>query len=298
MGFRFEIRQEKDGYAAVAVGCSDPGRICVIPRMTGEIPVREIASHAFAGLDGVCRLVVPDTIRRIGSFAFYNCRNLESIRFESGEVSIAAGITGLCRKLERVEIVCAEGSCAFVRDLIGQTDRDLTVFLELPDDRKAELFFPEYTEGMDEDTHARAFHPWFDGSGIAYRETVGRAEIDFAAYDSLFGRAVADGWEKAFRIALSRVMYPCSLREAAAEQYREYLRKMSGPVLSRLTERAEKEGVLFLLDQGLAGREDAERAALAAAEQKDAELVSALMNYSRPEQENESSGGFDLDELL
>ncbi len=298
MGFVFSIGSDKDGSYASVESCTDPGRICAIPRMAEGVMVRRIASHALAGNGDIRELFLPDTIREIGSFAFYNCRNLESISFGSADAVIADGIVGFCRHLSHIEVTFREERFTFLRDLLGQTDRDLTVRLNLPDGQKAELFFPEYTEGMDEDTHARAFHPWCDGSGIAFRECVRRDGIDFAAYDRLLERAAADGREKACRISIARLMHPVSLKDEAAERYRSCLLENGTAFLNLLTQENQTVQVQYLLEQRLVSAEAAGEAALAAAERKKTELVSLLMAYARPEKKDGPDDGFDLDELL
>lgn len=172
---------------------------------------------------------------------------------------------------------------------------------ESEDKWTAELYFPAYTHGFDEDTYARAFHTWIEGCGFAYRETVMRTGIDFRGYDQLFDRAMADGVggvQTAANIALARLMYPASMKSSARDKYKHYLSAHGEEILLRLVRERDRERAMFLLDAGLALSEAAGKAVLEATEQGDAELVGMLMRQrGEALRESAETEEFDLGDL-
>ena len=142
---------------------------------------------------------------------------------------------------------------------------------------------------------------YFCGKLSEIRLTVMRNGMDFRGYDQLFNRAMADGVggvQNAANIAIARLMFPCSMKDTAADKYEKYLRDHGQEILLRLVREHDRERAMFLLDQGYASAEAAGNAVLLASGQGDAELVGMLMrkrSEALTDMENEDS--FDLGDL-
>ena len=63
-----------------AVGGSVSGAV-TIPAEINGMKVVEVKDNAFAGLDGITSVVIPASVRTVGSKAFYGCDGLESVTF-------------------------------------------------------------------------------------------------------------------------------------------------------------------------------------------------------------------------
>lgn len=108
--FRYEVRSGANGHATetVILSYSGTARSLSIPASLGGHPVRAIADNAFAGT-GVRAVVLPDTIREVGWFAFYGCTALESVVLPASVTTIGYGAFDVCPALT---IHCPQDSYA------------------------------------------------------------------------------------------------------------------------------------------------------------------------------------------
>ena len=63
-----------------AVGGTVSGDVTIPTEISG-MKVVEVKDNAFAGLDGITSIIIPASVRTIGSKAFYGCDGLESVTF-------------------------------------------------------------------------------------------------------------------------------------------------------------------------------------------------------------------------
>lgn len=66
-------------------------------------PVLEIANHAFYGL-GVTKVIIPDTVKRIGDYAFYVSKNLKEVVLSKNLESIGDYAFSICPNLETITL--------------------------------------------------------------------------------------------------------------------------------------------------------------------------------------------------
>lgn len=74
----------------------------VIPSSIDGKPVVSIAYLAFCGNETVKKLVIPETVKMIGTRAFWKCKSLESITFNEGIEIIDEGAFSDCYKITSV----------------------------------------------------------------------------------------------------------------------------------------------------------------------------------------------------
>ena len=74
----------------------------VIPESVNGGSVTEIAESAFSGNKHLKSVVIPDSVRTIGNFAFYGCSELESVTFGKGVTKISSAAFRECKALTRV----------------------------------------------------------------------------------------------------------------------------------------------------------------------------------------------------
>ena len=153
-------------------------------------------THEITG-NFVEEVTLPDTVRVLDSAAFYNCRQLQTFRLRVA----ADAPTGL-------------------KKLLGAVSADITVELD-----GAQLFYPEYSEFLDENTPAHIFNHSIEGEGYRMRQcfTPGGA-VDYAAFDASFAQAcVGESEDKLCRLALGRLVQPFGLGDDARADYELYL---------------------------------------------------------------------------
>lgn len=279
MEFSYICRSDNGQQYIEITGVKDASRTLRVPPELDGMPVRIIGAHAFEKNEVLEQIILPDSVRAVGIFAFYGCQNLQMISLSDNTESWGTGAIYFCGRLSEIQLKVIRRRYSILRDVLADTDLGLYVKIS-EETYDAELYFPAFTHGFDEDTYARAFHTWIEGCGFAYRETVMRNGMDFRGYDQLFDRAMADGVggvQNAANIAIARLMYPCSMKDTAKDKYEVYLKAHGEEILLRLVDEHDRERAMFLLDSDYVSAEAAGKAVLKASEQGDAELVGMLM---------------------
>ena len=88
----------------------------------------------------------------------------------------------------------------------------------------ARLYYPEYSEYLDENTPAHIFNHSIEGVGYRYRQCFDQGVLTFAEYDAAFDMADAEeSPEGLCRVALDRLCAPIHLNEEARGRYGAYL---------------------------------------------------------------------------
>ena len=250
-----------------------------IPPFLDGYPVRSIGPHAFDGRRDLTEVALPDSVRALRVFAFHGCLSLRRLILTDSIRDCYDGVIRHCPQLEEVRVRALSGDLSVCRALLTDSDRRMTFDIELPDGN-VRLTFPGYAYEAREDTFARVIHFSIEGTGYSYRECVGRHALDLQTFDRLFVRAVSDDEAAAGMIALDRLMVPYRLGDAAAEQYRVYLRKNAKAVLARLIASANDGAVRFMAREGLVP-EDARRQALRLAAGAGQTQICALLMEKR-----------------
>ena len=190
--------------------------------------------------DTLKEVILPSSLRRIGNYAFYGCRNLETIQFPAGSVQMGSGAFVACNHIKTLvfpdhsgygpgenpdtffagEERPAESSC--MRDVLGEITYEVEAVVK--GEAGYRLYFPGYYEDSRENTPARIIEVVFEGTGFKYRQCFRNGIPDFARYDSLFYLAgVQELPETVIRIALDRLMYPVRLSPDAKKRYLSWL---------------------------------------------------------------------------
>ncbi len=262
-------------------GCQGDPRILVLPGELEGLPVRRIGGHAFEGQASLREVSLPDTVRDLASFAFYNCRSLYRIRLFDSIEDYRDGVIRQCPALREIEVTFREKDhYEVVRDLLADSDRMLGFLFHLPDG-DVRLTFPPYFDSYHEDTMARAIHHSVNGAGLGFRECVTRRAIDYKGYDRQFRFVVYDSYEAAVSIAFDRLMYPRGLSPVYEEAYIRYLTETADQVLSLLMEKKDTDRILFMADRMMIPREVLPGALQEAGRRGLAEVSAILMDYQR-----------------
>lgn len=244
----------------------------------------------------------PDTMREIGKYIFYGCRNLEELTFSDSLTEIGSGAFTGCRSLNRLDVRFLNGRRSCVPDILGDLwQRIDAAFYEAPGgsreagdggsreaggndclEKRAELVFPEHYEEAVENTPARILFTQHHGSGNNYRQCFYNKEMDYRKYDDLF--FVAKAQDKVSVLAdliFGRLLYPAGLARAAEESYEAYVREHGGQIAEYLTDTGRMEALREMSRRGLWTKEALDAAVDHAAAHQTAgrgESLSFLMN--------------------
>lgn len=209
-----------------------------VPASIEGLPVAEVGAYCFADkpVKAVARLAgssgheitgnfveevtLPDTVRVLDSAAFYNCRKLRRVSLGAGVEGFGSDLFTNCRSLETFVLRAAPDAPTGLKKLLGAVSADVTVELD-----GARLFYPEYSEFLDENTPAHIFNHSIEGEGYRMRQcfTPGGA-VDYAAFDASFAQACVGESERTLcRLALGRLVLPFALSADARADYEFYL---------------------------------------------------------------------------
>lgn len=178
-------------------------------------------THEVTG-DFLEEAVLPDSLRVLHSAAFYNCHRLRRVEVGPRLESLGSDLFTNCRALRTFALRAAPDAETGLKKLLGAVSADVSVeFLGAP---RAQLFYPEYFEWLDENTPAHIFNHSIEGEGYRMRQCFAGGVVDYAAYDATFAQAcVGESEEKLCRMALGRLLFPFALSDNARADYEFYL---------------------------------------------------------------------------
>ena len=245
-----------------------------VPEQIEGMRVTEIGAYCFAGRgrersekttekahlraiagDAVESVHLPKTIRRIGSYAFYQCTRLERLSLYGSLCEVGGDAFMNCHRLHTLTVETGDFQMEGVRQMLAQLSLDIEVSFLKKGTVHARLLFPEYYESYDEIAPAHVFGRNIEGEGFRARQCVRAGEIDFALYDSIFQKACAEERETTLnRLALNRLCYPVELTGEKRQMYESYIKEHAGSVCAAAVCGRDEETVLFLCEQRLLSR--------------------------------------------
>lgn len=186
-------------------------------------PKSDDADRAICG-EKLLEVRLPQSLRRIGNYAFYGCRRLERMTLYHQTEDIAGGAFTGCYRLRELYVYMQNAWGYCLKDIVSELRQELRVTLDYGNGTKAKLLFPEYYEEAVENTPARILETHFHGSGYHYRQCFRDGELNFQEYDGLFGEAAA--WESddfCIELCLLRLQHPYKLSKDAGGIYMAWL---------------------------------------------------------------------------
>ena len=235
--------------------CADGARLlrlfgespcAVVPDTAGGLPVTEIGPYCFssrrepeggqretpAGAEPsdhpVCgefvqEVVLPDSVRAIHNGVFYNCRALRRLTVGPGVESLGSDLFTNCRALRTFALRAAPEEATGLKKMLAAVSAGIEAVFE-GGAAPARLYYPEYSEYLDENTPAHIFNHSIEGVGYRYRQCFDQGVLTFAEYDAAFDMADAEeSPEGLCRVALDRLCAPIHLNEEARGRYGAYL---------------------------------------------------------------------------
>lgn len=257
------------------------------------------AGGALAELAGayITRVTLPEGVKKIGNFAFYNATELAELELGSGIDTLGSDAFMNCRSLSRLLLHADPGKKTGLRLLLAQLSSDLEVTLSGENGVWAKLLFPEYYESYDEIAPAHIFGRNIVGEGFRARQSFREGVLDFAQYDKIFPQACVDESEATLgRLALDRVRYAAELSETPRGLYEAYLKAHGGYLIRRITDDRDLELAEYCCSRKFVTREDVAACAVRAGEADWAEGAAALLHLMRqyfPEKTPDERYSFD-----
>lgn len=125
-------------------------------------------------------VTLPKDAKSVGSYAFYNCRNLERIELTNSVSEFGGGALMNCMSLREVILHAAPSAPTCLPRLLGEYAGELDVRF----DEHARLLFPEYVEELEDLSPAHIFQRRIHGAGYSYRQCFDGGVLNFRQYDA------------------------------------------------------------------------------------------------------------------
>ena len=192
---------------------------------------------------------LPDSLRVVGSCAFYNCRKLRRLSAGAGELTMGSDVFLNCFALEDLIVRAAPEQPTGLFALVGSiTEAVRALFWPVGEaSPRAGLWYPAYWEDIEE-TPAHILLHTFSGQGYHYRQCFLENRLLPAEYDAIFPQGHdADDAAVMAMLCFDRLRWPWQLSAAAQGAYRDFLKANTGRVLTRLLKAQDMEGIKALL---------------------------------------------------
>lgn len=247
---------------------------CHLPSQYLQIKQAEKENQNLTSITELCgsyidSVILPDTIRRIGDYAFYGCRNMFRLEFGRRLCEIGSDAFMNCHNLCQLAIKSDATAKTGLRQILRQISWDVEVsFLDSEGlHAKTVIFYPEYDEVYDEIAPAHIFSRKIIGEGFRARQAFQDNAIDFAQYDLIFEKACAqEPTQTLCRLAFYRLRYPIGLTSYKKEQYTQYIYAHGKALCRRFVEERQLDGLNFLFCEKLLSMQDTQYAILLAAQ--------------------------------
>lgn len=298
---RLTCANAEDGVAILR--CETRDTVVCLPDEIGGRPVTTLGEYALAarapdlcGLEtfsmrvtcngsapvhdagAILQISLPRSLHRVGRYAFYDCRKLETLSLTDAVTEFSGGALMNCASLRLIHLVLREGASTCLQKLLGEHTGEAEVHLDFGM-RQALLLFPAYSEDMEELSAPHIFRRRIEGAGYAYRQCFDGGVINFHEYDNAFLRLLGmHAFEQAARIANCRLRWPYALSDAARENYSACLHAHGMPLACDLAARGEARDLAFLLSLGVLDPAAIDAACNTARQYRRTEALGLLLN--------------------
>ena len=210
---------------------------------------------------------LPESLRVVGSCAFYNCRKLRRLSVGSGELVVGSDVFLNCFALDTIVVRATPDEATGLFALVNSITEAVEALFQpgTADAPLAGLWYPAYWEDYEE-TPAHILLHTFSGQGYHYRQCFLNQKFLPAEYDAIFPQGHdADDANIMAMLCFDRLRWPWQLSETAKAAYREFVTVNTGRILTRLLKAQDLEGIKALIALDVMTPETfAEGAALAA----------------------------------
>ena len=218
---------------------------------TGEQEVSEPDAETVPGLQGmqVETVRLPEGLRKIGAYAFYNCNALSELHFHSSLKDLGAGLFTGCHHLRRLNVTLDETETSCLKEILIEVPEKMAVTVE--GQLRAKLLFPEFFEESVENTPARILMTHMHGSGMNFRNSFYMKKLDFRAYDACYYMAKAEeDFDTVLEMTLDRLQYPVGLSEDRREDYESWLNGHLVQAFEKAAEHRDLDMLMWLTEHG------------------------------------------------
>lgn len=225
----------------------------------------------------ILQVILPDTLRTIGSYAFYNCYHLTHLQLPAGVQEVGHGALMNCTDFHELTLSGNAEKRTCLPELLGQVSGEIEVTLSLPAG-EVRLLFPPFQEQWEDVTPAHIFQNRIEGAGYTYRQCFQSGVLSLIEYDMAFERLLrVQDYETAVRVALNRLRWQVGVSETARAAYEDCLRTHADTITELLLKKRDTQGVHALLRLGVLSGEGLQRACDLARQMGQTEALGILL---------------------
>ena len=266
-----------------------PGREAALPEELDGLPVTALGDRAFAPGPGeepqreLKVLTLPETLEKVGDYAFYGCTGLERVRVWSGTETWGSGCLMNCRSLKNLEIFGARDGGGALAYFAEELTSELDAAVLADGETVLRLVFPEYIESYENNDPAHHFDFHLYGPGFPYHSAFRRKRLDLGLYDGAWEETLHREHDPAciLRLAWYRLRYHEGLSPRAEAGYEAYLAERTGEVLRWLVREGDSGGLAWTLERFRPDREAVAEAAALARDRGATEAMALLLEAGR-----------------
>lgn len=224
--------------------------VCVVPDMLDGMRVTELSEYCFSfksmpeklktepGIEDILRpdmtelcddyiekVVLPDTMKKIGRLCFYNCSRLSVLEMPSDICDVDGDAFMNCTKLSMLVMRGLPSDKSCLKQILSQISTLVRVrWTDGGDNVVAQACFFEYDQTYDEIGPAHIFKLNMNGEGFRARQAFMDRVFVWKQYDEIFSEAIAQESEKdLLDMAFYRLIYAYELSKEARQQFFEYI---------------------------------------------------------------------------
>lgn len=192
-------------------------------------------------------ITLPDSLRQIGSCAFYNCRSLTEIQLGSSIQNVGSDVFLNTFALTQLTVRARPDAPCGLFEILNNIQTDVRVLFRPEDTILAAATYPEYWMDVEE-SPAHIFLQTYDGQGFRYRQCFKGQVPEWDSYDAILAQSCSSNPARIItQLALDRLRWPFALSEDARNAYRAYLKQNLTVCTAELLKRQDSAALTDLL---------------------------------------------------
>lgn len=208
------------------------------------------------------KIVLPDSVKSLGDYCFYNCRALREISVSGALSEIGSDAFMNCKGIKKIKLRASVKEKTGLMQILAQIPKEVEIEFE-----EGTFLFPEFTESYDLIGPAHIFSLNLQGEGYRARKQFIDGVFDINGYDKIFAKACnEEKFDTLMKMAVNRLKNSYGLADDARSAYEKYIADNEKEALKRLVTAGEEDAVMSLLRSGIisdTGRQAAVEAAVA-----------------------------------
>lgn len=243
-------------------------------------------------------VTLPDSLRQIGSCAFYNCRSLTEIQLGSNIQNVGSDVFLNTFALTQLTVRAKPDEPCGLFEILNNIQTDVRVLFCPENTILAAATYPEYWMDVEE-SPAHIFLQTYDGQGFRYRQCFKNQIPEWDSYDAVLAQSCSSNPARIItQLALDRLRWPFALSDTARDAYCAYLKQNLSVCTAELLKCQDSAALSDLLNLDLMDEADLRTASDQARKAENAlfaALLSDALAKKQPQKTVKKENRYDFD---